>query len=436
MKSSTDPASGMEILSFPYLRFSLVFAALLALFFARPAFSATQVQPSDDAFEKTMANWISDSLTVENYSRALDLSRVSIFFYPRNPNLYAVRAQINVRMGRWDDALDDYDRAVVLAPNDPLFHEGRGVVYAMMGDINTAIDDLDRAAELGSDDPSVYYFRGLFYLSRMRYARAEEEFSAAIKRNPAHADALARRALCRYLQGRIIAARDDLEAALSADPKSVDALNLYGVLLSVVGDNKAGIAALLRARNIDPKFSGIYVNLAYIEFQRGNTAKAAEYLDASLKAEPGNAYAVCNYAEMLIHERKWEDARTYAGRCLIAGRDNNAFWRDLRRYLRAMKRAGEAMSSTSGVPDYDTLVREGDAAFEDGDYERAYPAYALALMLDFTKPRLLYRMGLTCLYVEEIHHAASFFYQAVQLAPSDLDAQKAKIQIDRLETGR
>lgn len=397
----------------------------------RPACASPE---SDAALQSDLADWVSQWIAEGKYDLALGLMHLGVVMFPDNPNSHALRGQIYLRVGKGDKALEDYDRAVRMAPDDPLFHVGRGVVYADLGDLDAAMDDMNRAIELGTTDPEAYYYRGLHRLLRMRYADAERDFDETLSRQKAYADAYARRAFCRYMQGEFPAAQEDIEAYLKLRPDDADMMNLYGVVLSAQGDAEGGMKILQRALTADGDFSGVSINIGYALYQMGRADEALQYFQRALKIEPDNPYALCNVAELYLHDHRWSDAAPAVKNCVAMGRANLGFWRDLRRYLRGMQRAKALLEDgNTGGFDVNALMKEGDAAYEDGDYERAYEPYSLALILDFKRPDLLYRFARTSLYLEEPHHAAALLHQLLYFDPKDPLAKNAVVELKKIE---
>ncbi len=54
--------------------------------------------------------------------------------------------------GKYDDAIEDYDKAIALAPNDAIAYALRGGAYKHKGDKEQAIVDYRKALELNPSD--------------------------------------------------------------------------------------------------------------------------------------------------------------------------------------------------------------------------------------------------------------------------------------------
>jgi len=65
---------------------------------------------------------------------------------------YANRAINYIRLGNYQQALTDYDKAIQLAPKNAVLYKERGLTYENLGDYRQAIKDYKTAARLGDKD--------------------------------------------------------------------------------------------------------------------------------------------------------------------------------------------------------------------------------------------------------------------------------------------
>jgi tetratricopeptide (TPR) repeat protein len=76
---------------------------------------------------------------------------------------YISRGDVYMQMGRYPDALQDYNKAVELDSVSMDAHYSRGYLKIKLKDYSGALRDLNRAMErsLGTNNGKIYYFRGL-----------------------------------------------------------------------------------------------------------------------------------------------------------------------------------------------------------------------------------------------------------------------------------
>jgi len=83
-------------------------------------------------------------------------------------------------MGRYRQALDDFNKAIALNPRDAYGYYNRGLTYEKLGLYSPAIADFTRAILLKSDDINAYNNRGIVYARMGQLDRAVGDFSTAI----------------------------------------------------------------------------------------------------------------------------------------------------------------------------------------------------------------------------------------------------------------
>ncbi|ACL05116.1 Tetratricopeptide TPR_2 repeat protein [Desulfatibacillum aliphaticivorans] len=114
---------------------------------------------------------------IEQYTRYLEMNQ--------NSPEYAAPA-LNNRgtlywvLGRYDEALQDFDKAVDMQPDSALNYINRGNVYADMGDVERAIEDYNQAITLDPNNGLAYSNRGLAWSSLKRFDQAIPDLDKAI----------------------------------------------------------------------------------------------------------------------------------------------------------------------------------------------------------------------------------------------------------------
>jgi tetratricopeptide (TPR) repeat protein len=97
-------------------------------------------------------------LAIDEYTKAIDIIENTDFFYPdgkkkeKPPTLflcYNFRAALYAALGRYQQAIEDYDKIIKLRPKLSVFYYSRGSAYSALGDKQKALDDYKIAAKLG-----------------------------------------------------------------------------------------------------------------------------------------------------------------------------------------------------------------------------------------------------------------------------------------------
>ncbi|KAG2482512.1 hypothetical protein HYH03_018557 [Edaphochlamys debaryana] len=149
---------------------------------------------------------------------ALEDVQAAVGDEPKNPDYLVARAMLLERLGRYQEAIDDYSSALPLlkAAGRPLF-EGlfnRGYCYKMLGQVESAIGELEAALLAAPTSMTVRTVLGVLYLSKRRYAKAADLFTVVATQQTESCSALSNAGLASYLA--VTADFDDSSAATRA----------------------------------------------------------------------------------------------------------------------------------------------------------------------------------------------------------------------------
>lgn len=121
-------------------------------------------------------------------------------------------------LGRQQEALAVYDRAIVLNPQNIEAHYNRGNALAEMKRFEEAIASYDSSIALNPNNAQVHDNRGSALASLSRIEAALASFSRAIQLNPRHAKAYANRGGAYAQMKQYDKALEDYEKAFAYDP--------------------------------------------------------------------------------------------------------------------------------------------------------------------------------------------------------------------------
>jgi Tfp pilus assembly protein PilF/DNA-directed RNA polymerase subunit RPC12/RpoP len=110
---------------------------------------------------------------IENFTRAIELDPTYALAYFNRGNVYARRLQ------RYDKALADYNQAIEMSPIDAAAYTNRGAVYASLERDDEALEDLERAIQLDPDLAGAYFGIGALLGKRKEWQEALPFFEKA-----------------------------------------------------------------------------------------------------------------------------------------------------------------------------------------------------------------------------------------------------------------
>ncbi len=111
------------------------------------------------------------------YDRAIELGDSS-------EGIFSDRGWINLKLGNYDKAIDDFTTAISLSPRDALNYFYRGFLYEKKGTFDKVLSDYSESIGLVPNNAEAYYERGKLYLTLNQEQNAISDFEKAGKFNP------------------------------------------------------------------------------------------------------------------------------------------------------------------------------------------------------------------------------------------------------------
>jgi len=147
------------------------------------------------------------------YKQALADYDKAIQFNPKYAEAYNNRGVVYSNLGNDQQALGDYDKAIELNPTYAEAYNNRGLAYRHLGNDRLTIRDYDKAIELNPTYAVAYYGRGTAYLHLGNYREAIGDFDRAIEMNPNYAEAYYNRGIANSNLGNDRQPIEDLKTA-------------------------------------------------------------------------------------------------------------------------------------------------------------------------------------------------------------------------------
>jgi tetratricopeptide (TPR) repeat protein len=161
---------------------------------------------------------------LDDYNRALEVD-------PQDGAAYRDRGNVYGLQRRFDQALEDLNKALELDPQDATAYSGRGNIYSWLRRYDQALEDLNRALELDPQNVRAYLHRGRVYSWLRRYDQALEDLNRALKLDPQNGAAYRNRGNIYSWQQHYDQALEDLNRALEPNPQDDFAYRDRGIIL-------------------------------------------------------------------------------------------------------------------------------------------------------------------------------------------------------------
>lgn len=231
--------------------------------------------------------------------------------------------------GRYDEAVSELRKALVLAPDDIDAHLVMGSVLLDMRRFEAAASHYDLVKTSEPEFGGAYRGIGNAMLGMGEFAEAGEAFRHALGLDPEDHVALNGLATSIARQGRFGEAIGMFERVLQVDPEfGVARLNL-GNTHAAAGRLDDAVSAYKRLLDIEPRHVDALNNLAAVEAGRDRFSIAVDYYKLALDVEPDRKDAQHGLVAALIGAGRRDEAVEFAQRVL----ERDPTRTDLRRLL-------------------------------------------------------------------------------------------------------
>jgi tetratricopeptide (TPR) repeat protein len=187
---------------------------------------------------------------------------------------------------RYTSALADFSKEIELNPKEEAGYLQRGETEVLSKQYDAAMTDLNKALELKPDDGLAVKFRGFAEIGLSQWDKAVADFTSAIQKDPNDPQSFDRRAWAYRNLKNYDAAIGDYTAILEKNPNDADTLAKRGYTYSLIEKYDKAIADYEQALKINPNDIDTPQRLQYA---RGMLAAAnAPAPTATPKAESGS----------------------------------------------------------------------------------------------------------------------------------------------------
>ncbi len=220
--------------------------------------------------------------------------------------------------GRYDEEVDEYQKALQIQPDYYLAHNNLGYVLAHSGSLAAAIEHYDAGLKSKPDYPEALNNRGIALATLGRMAEAEQCFRDALRFDPENTRAENNLGLALAQRGVRDEALEHLRSAAAWEPENSDWHATLGRVLAEQGNVEEGITELLTAIELKPDDVAVRQVLANIYFTHGNRDAAAEQWKAVLDRQPGHAGANKGVGMILMQAGQMAPAVGFLERAVIS----------------------------------------------------------------------------------------------------------------------
>jgi tetratricopeptide (TPR) repeat protein len=218
------------------------------------------------------------------------------------------RGQVCARMGRVEEAVDDYTAVIALDPNWPEYYFDRGNLLRQLGRDDEALADYETVMRLSPPFHEAYYNRGDIRASRGDIDGALADFGYVLELDPDFVDAYVNRAALLLERGELDRAEADAREGLQRAPDNPHLHVVLGQVHADRGRYGAARLAFVRALGTDPELVTALAGHASAAFELGDLDTALADLRRAVDLAPDDAALRYNRAVVLQRTQRWDDA--------------------------------------------------------------------------------------------------------------------------------
>ena len=189
---------------------------------------------------------------------------------------YFQRATFRVALGKYKEALADYDQAIELNPDDAAAYNNRGIAKSELCQHEAAAADYNEVIRLNPDDAAAYYNRGNAKQKLGRDEAAVGDFDEAIRLNPDYAEAYGNRGTAKATLGRHEAAAADYNEVIRLNPDYAIAYNNRGNVKQELAQHEVAVGDFDEAIRLNPDYAGAYYNRGNAKAELGQREEARQ----------------------------------------------------------------------------------------------------------------------------------------------------------------
>ena len=242
-----------------------IFLLLASLGLSQSLCLAADSKCNMQSLHKTSMQYIHN----KEFDKALPLFNACIAEHPKDPNLYNNRGNIYKQMGKYNEAVSDYQKAISLNPKFTTPYNGMATIYLKTGQIDRGLDILNQLKEIDPNNIQGALNRAPFEVMLKDYDSAIKDYTIALK-DKKNSIYYKERAYAYLASSKPKQAIADYESYFKAGHSSAEAYKYLGISYEITGDNEKAIECFRKAAELYKKENNLDEYNSLMRIFRGN----------------------------------------------------------------------------------------------------------------------------------------------------------------------
>lgn len=237
---------------------------------------------------------------------------------PKDSASYVEMARIQVWAGKYVEAQTSAENAILINPNNSNAHAVRGWALEFQKDYTAATISIKKALEIDPNNALAHAYYAELLMDQAAentgpldaLQKAGEESRRALELDPSLLEAHRARGYVLYMTGgdNLLLAIDEYKAAITIN-KNLEDLHLsLGLTYRAQSMDDLAIESFTQANTLNPSDPLPNLYISRIQAGQGNYARALQYAESAVNADPANANYHGNLGVMLYRNFKYSEA--------------------------------------------------------------------------------------------------------------------------------
>ena len=215
-------------------------------------------------------------------SQALDSIELLIKDYPKESLLFNIRGACYAALGKLEDAVQNYQNALVIKPDYSDVSYNLGNVLRDLGQLEDAVKSYKKTIAIEPNYHAAQYNLGVTFQELGLLDDAAEQYEKALNIKPDNIEARINLGSVYQSLGLLEEAIKQYESILDVDAANEEALNNLGIIYRDLGHTDEAISYYKKALEINPDFAGAHYNLGLLFQDLGQVDDSIEQYEKAI----------------------------------------------------------------------------------------------------------------------------------------------------------
>ncbi len=217
----------------------------------------------------------------------------------------AIQQQV---LGKYDEAIVNFEKALAMQPNDSASYVNLGAVYFKKKEFTKAEDNFRKAIETNPNNPNAYYNLAVI-MEKKDIKKAIELYNKSLSLNPKNSSIYFNVSKLFLMNKNIEKAIEMLEKVLDINPNDLNALMNIAVLNSRLKNYDKAMKYFAKAKTLDSKNPRLLLNIAVAYGVMEEYEKAVDMLKKAIDIDDNIPELYSNLAYTYHKMGKLDDAK-------------------------------------------------------------------------------------------------------------------------------